>query len=111
MTKLQSIKELVKYDHCFLSPKEAEKICKPFGIKPNLRVATDTRSQLKGLTLNGINPKTKKEYQEGDITSGIDAHYLAIQICDHLKVSYQDYFGIGSQLRECCKVVKKHLTK
>ena len=111
MTKLKAIRELHSEDHTFLSPEGAREICKPFGIEPELYEARDTRSQFKGLTLYGINPKTKKEYQEGDTTLGIDADILACQIARALKVDYQSMFGRGSQLRSACEAIEKYLLK
>jgi hypothetical protein len=111
MTKLEAIKELVTYDHSFLSPETAKKLAEPFGISPNLYDARDTRSQFKGLTLHGINPKTGKEYQEGDTCSGVDADILSTQIANYLKVDYCPMFGRGSQLRETCRAVEEYLTK
>jgi len=109
MTKLEVIRELVNHDHRFLSPSCAKAFCKPFGIKPNLYMATDTRSRFKGLTLSGINPKTKKEYQEGDEAPGVASHHLACQIASHLKVDYPEMFGVGSQLRSACGAIEKFL--
>lgn len=111
MTKLKAIKELKKYDHSFLSPEGAKEIAKPFNFKPPLAIKEDTRSQFKGLTLYGINPKTKKEYQEGDTCEGIDAHRLANAIADHLGIDYPNFFGIGSQLRGTCEAMQKQLKK
>lgn len=109
MNKIEAIKELTKFDHQFLSPKGAEEITKPFGIKPRLDVMVDTRSKFKGLTLYGKNPKTGKEYKEGDTSEGISSHSLANQIADHLKIKYIRMYGIGSQLRETCDKILKFL--
>ena len=101
MTKLQAIRELSHYDHVFLSKKTVEKLCRPFGLKPITYTATDTRSQFKGLTLNG-----KKE---GDKAEGQDAHRLACYIADQLHVEYPDMNGIGSLLRSACGAVEDYL--
>lgn len=111
MNKIEAIKDLVKQDHIFLFTKRAEELTKPFGIKPKLREMKDTRSFFKGLTLHGKNPKTGKEYVEGDTAMGIDSHLLAGQIARHLKVEYDEHFGIGSQLREICGKILKFLEK
>ena len=111
MTKLEAIDELVQHDHCFLNEEGAREICKPFGMKPKLRVSVDTRSQFKGLTLYGINPKTGKEYKEGDTSLGIDADVLAVQIADHLKVKFEEMFGRGSRLRSACESIRAYLVK
>jgi len=110
MTKLEAIKELKSLDHCFLTEKGAKEICKPFELKPILYLATDNRSQFKGLKLNGINPKTGVEFVEGDKASGQDAHKLACYIADKLGVEYQEMFGIGSQLRSACKAIEDILS-
>jgi len=100
----------MKYDHAFLKPEFVKKICKPFGLKPITYWAADNRSQFKGLTLVGINPKTKKEFKEGDKVKGQDAHRLACYIANNLKIDYQDCFGIGSQLRSACEAIIKSLS-
>ena len=110
MTKIEAIKELKGYDHCFLTEEGAEEICKPFGLKPLLYLAKDNRSQFKGLKLNGINPTTGVEFVEGDKAKGQDAHRLACYIADKLGVEYQEMFGIGSQLRSACEAIEKSLS-
>ncbi|MEK6878760.1 MAG: hypothetical protein AABY22_04095 [Nanoarchaeota archaeon] len=107
MNKQEAIKELRQHDHAFLKPETAKKIAEPFGFEPVMSKSYDTRYQFKGLTLWGINPITGKEFEEGDYAMGIEAHKLAMQICKHLKVEYQDMFGIGSQLRACCESLSK----
>ncbi len=108
-SKRQAVAKLSKYDHAFLKPEMAIKICEPFGFTPRLQTQTDSRSEFKGLTLFGINPKTGKEFVEGDTCEGIAAHTLAMQICNHVKVQFQDCFGIGSQLSACCKALNSWL--
>ena len=108
-TKLEAINALAEHDHGFLSPEFASEICQHFGMSPKLRKMKDERSKFKGLTLFGKNPETGKEFQEGDYSLGIEAHLLAIQLCDHLKLKYREFFGIGSQLRGCIEVLKKEL--
>ena len=109
MTKLEAIKSLEEHDHAFLSPEYAKEVAKIFGMKPFLQKMRDNRSKFKGLTLSGVNPETGKEYQEGEYAEGIEAHSLACQIADHLKVEYAPMFGIGSQLRSACGAILKHL--
>lgn len=110
-TKLEAINALAEQDHGFLSPEFASEICQHFGISPKLRRMQDKRSEFKGLTLYGKNPETGKEFLEGDYSLGIEAHSLAIQLCNHLKLKYRDYFGIGSQLRGCIEVLRKELAE
>lgn len=101
MTQQEAIKELVEYDHCFLSPEGVKELGEPFGVYHTI-VAKDNRSDFKGLNL-GVNNK------EGDATEGLPAHTLAMMIADKLGVSYPYMHGIGSQLRVCCKVILEHL--
>jgi len=111
MTKLEAIRELKKCDHSFLKPETVKKFCKPFKLKPLTYLATDSRYHFKGLALYGINPKTGREFEEGDKTEGQDAHTLACYIADSLTLEYDKMFGIGSQLRSACKSIEKHLLK
>jgi hypothetical protein len=111
MTKLKAIRSLYEHDHSFLKPKYATEVAHAFGISPNLYEAVDTRSEFKGLTFFGKNPKTGKPFKEGDKCLGIDADVLAEQIADHLKASYTPMFGRGSRLRECCRAVEELLLK
>jgi hypothetical protein len=111
MTKLQAIRKLYEHDHSFLKPEFANKIAHTFGISPNLYEAVDTRSEFKGLTLYGDNPKTGKPFKEGDKALGIDADVLAEQIADHCKAEHTPMFGRGSNLRECCSAVEELLLK
>ena len=103
-TKLKAINELLEHDHAFLSPEGVKNIGEPLGIYQTRKVK-DTRSQFKGLDCS------TSGYKEGDVVEGLDAHILAMMICKKEGVEYQDYFGIGSQLRECCRAMIDHLTK
>lgn len=108
MTKDKALEILESADHCFFYEKEAKEIAKAFGLQlKNLSEQEDTRSQFKGLTLGGINPKTGKEFKEGDTVKGVDASLLAERICSHLKLECKGFFGRGSQLRECVGALKK----
>ena len=109
LKQLEAIKELVKFDHSFLKPETAKRLTEPFGFKVRLYRARDNRSEFKGLTLTGINPETGKEFKEGETAQGQDAHQVAEQIAEHLKLEWSEMFGIGSELRECCRVVREHL--
>ena len=105
---LKAIKELREHDHGFLKGDYAVKLAKSFGYTPSLvTLEADEPGTFKGLTLydddgNALPAGTKRE--------GIEAHGLAEQICQHLKVPYQQFFGIGSQLRGCCDALEKHFT-
>ena len=102
--KKEAIEKLKQLDHCFLLPETANKIASAFGCKATTRQVQDTRSQLKGLTLNG-------DYKEGDWAEGVDADILAMQICKQLELNYKSYFGRGSQLWECIEVLEKKALK
>ena len=102
-TKLQAIDKLAKHDHSFLTPEAVKNFTEPFGFQGSTYLATDTRSQFKGLTLDGM--------KEGDQARGQNADITACEIADHLGVEYAGMFGRGSALRECCRAVKEHLIK
>ena len=110
-SKLEAVNALAEHDHGFLVPEFANAVCEPFGTEPRLLRMKDTRSHFKGLTLYGKNPETGREFKEGDYSSGIEAHKLAIQLCNHLDLRYPDFFGIGSQLRGCIDVLRKNLNE
>ena len=102
MTKLEAVRELREYDHCFLSPEGVRELGDPFGVY-RIIVARDNRSEFKGLTLNRA--------KEGDTADGLPAHTLAISICEKLGIEYPKFYGIGSQLRGCCEAIEAHLLK
>jgi len=101
MTKQEAVKELEQYDHCLLTPQAVKEIGEPFGFY-FVREYVDNRSEFKGLNLG---PKNK----EGDKVMGLGAHELAVMLCQKEKVKYREMYGRGSQLRECCEALKKHL--
>jgi len=101
-TKLQAIKELQKLDHAFLSPEGVKKIGEPFGVYETYKLKNEPK-KFKGLNC--------PEYKDGEMVEGLDAHCLAILICEKEDVEYLSMFGIGSQLSVCCEAMIKHLTK
>ena len=105
-TKLEAVKELVGYDHCFLSEEGVRAFCKPFGANPNdvLYEAIDDRSEFKGLNLG-------EGFKEGDKAKGAGADELAVFLCKFMGVKYMDMYGRGSRLRECCRALEEHLSK
>ena len=103
MTKLEAVNDLANYDHCFLNPEGVKQIGKPFGVYKTV-IREDTRSQFKGLNLG-------EGYKEGDSAEGLDAHILAELLCEKEGLEYPRFFGIGSQLRGCIEVLRKHLEK
>jgi len=109
LTQIEAIKELSTKDHAFLNLEGVKRYTEPFGFEGSVQKTQDTRSQLKGLTLSGINPETGKEFVEGDSSSGMDADIIAMEIAHHLGVEYAPMYGKGSQLRSACDAVKEHL--
>jgi hypothetical protein len=105
MTKIQAIKDLVEYDHCFLSPEGVRHFCQPFGFdeKEFIHEAVDNRSDFKGLRI--------ADGKEGDKIDGCGADFLAETFCRKLNVSYTPMYGRGSRLRECCRALLEYLEK
>ena len=103
LTKKQAIKELVKLDHCFLSPEGIKEIGKPFGVYHTIKIK-DNRSEFKGLNAG-------PDYKEGDLVEGLESNVLAEMICKEEGVKYPFMYGRGSQLRVCCKTLLEHLNK
>jgi hypothetical protein len=101
MTKIEAVKLLSEYDHCFIAPEGVRKIVEPFDLPNPCYEATDTRSAFKGLTLN--------DAKEGDSASGCAAHILAMRLCELEGVEYRSMHGVGSQLRSCCSALISHL--
>jgi hypothetical protein len=99
------VKDLEECDHLFLTPEGAEHFLKPFGLKPILRVAQDTSSEFKGLTLHDDQGHPLKEAEGED---GLD---VASQIADHFKLNVPDFFGRGSQHQAYCEAIIAHLEK
>lgn len=93
MNKQEAIQELLKYDHCVMSSKGAEKICDPFNVPIPKEVEYPDAQQ-----------------ENGKPVIGIAAHELAEHLCQRLGISYISQFGKGSQLRMCCKALTETLT-
>jgi len=104
LSKLEAINKLQQCDHLFLTPEGVKECTEPFGFKGSVRLATDTRSQFKGLNFG-------EGFKEGDTAEGQDADVVAAEIARRLGVSYEPMFGRGSALRECCEAVREHLKK
>ena len=105
MTKLEAIKELATYDHCFLGKEGVEELTKPFGFKGSTYLAKANPQDFKGLSLHDEKGNPVDEME------GQDSASVACQITYHLGVKYQEMFGRGSRLRSACEAVEKHLTK
>lgn len=101
MTKLEAIRELQQYDHCFLSPEGVKAMGEPFGVSLATRLEKDNRHTPKGLRLNG--GMTEAE--------GLGAHILAERICMKENVAYPVLYGRGSQLQVCCQLIEAKLLK
>lgn len=97
---IKRVEELKDYSHTFLSPEGVDHFLKPFGIKPSLRIAQDTRNEFKGLTLEG-------DMKEAE---GADALTVAFQICDKFNLKVADFYGRGSQHDACCNAIIAHLS-
>jgi hypothetical protein len=96
---LQIVNELRDCDHAFLSPEGADHFSKPFGFKAETWIHQASPNEPKGLTLSDGAKQAE----------GIDASYLAQQICRHVGVEYASKFGRGSQLRACCDALEQWL--
>ena len=95
---MKYVDQLRRYDHAFLTVEGAEALSKPFGFTARTYVERANPNDPKGLTLHNGAKSAK----------GIAAHHLAMQICDHVGVEYSaDFWGRGSQLRECCDQLEK----
>ena len=90
-----SIRELAGADHAFLGKETVRRITEPFGFMGHTYLAKANPQDFKGLTLWDKDGNPLKE------AWGQDAHKVAMEICHHLEIKYEDYFGIGSQLRSC----------
>ena len=90
------VDELREYDHAFLTKEGAEYFSTPFGFKARTAIVRANPNDMKGLTL----------HNGAEQARGVDAVDLAIQICAHLGVMYDDKFGRGSQLRACCDALE-----
>ncbi len=100
-TKLEALRVLEECDHLFLSKEGVLEITKPFGFSGRTYTAKANPEEFKGLTLpDGL---TSME--------GQDAHKVAMQICDHLKLKYPEMYGMGSQLRACCHAIWQFLKR
>jgi len=98
LRKIALVKDLLDYDHAFISPEGVEHFTKPFGFKGTTYKAKDTRDQIKGLNLGSA-----KEAE------GQDADVVAEQIARHLGLKPFPKYGRGARLRECCRVILEHL--
>ena len=105
MTKQQAVIELAKYDHGFLSKQTVLEINTPFGFEGFTYLAKANPNDFKGLSLQD------DKGNQIDELEGMDAHKVAIQICQHLDIDYPDMNGIGSQLYSCIKALQDHLDK
>ena len=80
-----------------------EHFTKPFGFSGSTYLAKANPQDFKGLTLQD------KDGNPIDELVGQDASVVASEIADHLEIDYQELFGRGSQLRECCSRILEHL--
>lgn len=94
---LQLVTELRKYDHVFMSVEGAHYFSEPFGFTARTYMAHANPDDPKGLTLEG----------GAKSAVGVSAHELAIQICEHVRATYAQSMGRGSQLRLCCDALER----
>ena len=94
---LKYVDDLRRYDHAFLTVEGAENFSKPFGFIARTSVVRANPEDPKGLTLDNGAKSAR----------GVAAHLLAMQICDHVGVDYEEKFGRGSQLYACCNALEK----
>ena len=100
MTQLESINELVEYDHAILTVETAQAFAEPFGIK-----------------LNGLIGDTRRMVENGKPGGsvaadgpGVGAHELAERIA--AKFGFKPYCnGVGSRLRTACGHVIEKLSQ
>ena len=110
-SKLEAVKDLSEFNHALLTPEYCEAIGEVFGFKPVLEKCYDNRSVFKGLYLSGINPKTGKEFQEGDYIMGLGDAELSAQLRTHLGLGSSEMMGRGSWHSDNCEVIIKSLSK
>jgi hypothetical protein len=103
LTKLEAVRKLATYDHSFLTPEGARSFAEPFGMKVYTQKVRANMGDAKGLYVEGVAPRT--------LVEGVDAASLAVDLCNHLGVSYPPMFGRGSRLRACCEALERHVTK
>lgn len=103
MSKLDLIKDLEKYHHAFLSPEGAKHFLEPFGLQPRTRIAKDTSSEFKGLTLQDDDGNPMDEAE------GMDALTVSAMIANHFNLDVPGYHGRGSQHQAYCEAIEKHL--
>lgn len=100
-----AIGELRTHDHAILTVEAAVRLAAPFGIEPQVATFQDSRSEFKGVTLNGADmiPDVSRD-------RGVAAHVLAEQIADSFNLEYPQRVGVGSRLRVACDAVIGHLS-
>jgi hypothetical protein len=104
--KQKLINMLHDYHHSILTPEGAQAYCDAFGVPvPKMREYQDSRSEFKGITLDGPNT------QEGDKDRGYGGTELAEYICGCLNVKYQSYMGRGFQMQGCCTALSAYFAE
>lgn len=112
LTKARSVKEqkkvveaLYQLDHAFIGKEGVEKLTRPFGFTGTTYLAKANPQDFKGLSLHDAagNPVSEME--------GQDASRTAMEICQHLGITFPEQFGRGSQLRVCAARIMEHISK
>jgi hypothetical protein len=96
--KLEAVKDLRDYDHCFLNEKGVAKFAKAFGVKLRATYHKADPSNPKGLRFS--------DGAKGGI--GMDAATMAELICDQLGVQYEHKLGRGFRLQSACNALEAH---
>jgi hypothetical protein len=132
MDKQTAIDSLADNTHGIITGERASEVsmalcgepCGDGGL-PVLRRFDDSRFYFKGATIDkpdGYGPwRTgkgsrieRREYEALGITEGIPYCYgvemeaLALSICSRLGLRHESYFGRGSQVKECVRVLREH---
>jgi hypothetical protein len=96
LTKKEAVEILSQADHGFLSKEGVDKIGEAFGVKLSTYLAQANPQDFKGLSLYD------KKGNPIDELEGQDADVVAQELCSKIGLTYREFFGRGSQLRECC---------
>ena len=101
MTKVEALEILSSADHGFFSAGGVRKLGDAFGIKLSTYTAYANPQDFKGLSLYD------KKGKPVDKMVGQNAEVVAMELCNKIGLPYQEFYGKGSQLSHCCKVLNK----
>ena len=103
MTKVEALEILTGADHGFFSAEGVKKIGDAFGVKLSTYLAKADPQDFKGLSLYD------KKGKPVDKMVGQNAEIVAMELCNKIGLSYQEFYGKGSQLQHCCQVLDRWL--